>query len=307
MRLFLFSCFLFISASFFTATAQDSAKYTNTEIIYGRKDGLAMTMLKLAPKQNSNGKAIISLVSGNWVSSYARAANFEKGATIYLNRGYTVFLVIHGTQPRYAIPDIVSDVKRSVRFIRYHAKEYGIDGEHIGITGYSSGGHIALETATTDDTPDPKAQDPVDRVSSRVQAAGVFFPPSDFLNFGGQKTNAAGNRQLLAAIGVAGAFDFTTYDATTKTYQLQSDSMRAVTAKAVSPIYSVTHDDPPTLIIHGDADMVVPISQTEALIKKFKEADVPNDFIVVKGKGHGWPNMDAEINKQADWFDKYLK
>src|SRR4030095_11299660 len=93
-------------------------------------------------------------------------------------------MVVVGSQPRYAIPDQIEDLKRAVRYIRYNAKQLGIDPGHIGIEGASAGGHLSLAIATADDKISTNANDPVDRVSSRVQAAAVLFPPTDFFNWG---------------------------------------------------------------------------------------------------------------------------
>ena len=63
--------------------------------------------------------------------------------------------------------------------------------------------------ATADETVTPKFTDPVDKVSSRVQAAAVFYPPTDFINFGGPNTTETINQAALVFTGVAAAFDFT--------------------------------------------------------------------------------------------------
>jgi len=75
-------------------------------------------------------------------------------------------------------------MNRSVRYIRYHAKDYGIDPDRIGITGGSAGGHLSLMMGTKPAPADEKSDDPVERTSSRVQAVACFFPPTDFLNYG---------------------------------------------------------------------------------------------------------------------------
>lgn len=301
----IFILFLFIYQQ--RLIAQDSLNFTKTEIIYGRKDGMALTMFMLSPKEHANGKAIISVVSGNWVSSYSYANNFVNSAKIYIDRGYTVFTVIHGSQPRYAIPNEVADIKRAVRFIRYNANNYHVDGSHLGITGASSGGHLSLMVGLSDDKIDSVSKDPVDHVSSRVQAVAVFFPPTDFLNWGQQQMNISNFQAALAVAGVAGAFDFKVWNDTLKLYQTAKSEMRLEIAKQISPIYFVTPDDPPVLIIHGDADKTVPLQQSESIIKKLKEANVPNNFIIKNGGGHGWKNRDVEEKNFVDWFDKYLK
>ena len=102
-----------------------------------------------------------------------------------LDRGYTVFAVVHGSQPRFTVPEIIQDMNRAVRFIRYHAKDYGIDKARIGISGaHRRAGHLSLMLGTAGSLGDPNAKDPVDRESSRVQAVACFFPPADLLNYG---------------------------------------------------------------------------------------------------------------------------
>ncbi len=297
----LLSC-LFIS---FCAFAQDSSNYYRTEIIYGRKDGMALSMIEMSPKEHAKGKAVLSLVSGNWISGFSHEAGYERQAVTMVNAGYTVFLVMHGSQPRYAIPDEISDIKRAVRFIRYNAKQYNVDADHIGITGSSSGGHLSLMAALSDDKINTTASDPVDRVSSRVQAAAVFFPPTDFLNWGQQ--NSGQDIEKLRRFGVAGAFDFKTLTASTGMYEHITDTaMIRKIAMEISPVNSVSPDDPPVFIAHGDADQLVPLQQSESIIQKLKEAGVPNQLLIHPGGGHGWKNNDVEEREFAKWFDKYL-
>ena len=305
MRYSLFVLCFLIS---FTASAADSLSFIKTEIIYGRKDGMALTMIMLKPTGKTNGKAIISVLSGNWVSSDRMREAFSTRDNMYVESGYTVFGVMVGCQPRYPIPDEISDLKRAVRFIRYNAKEYGIDADKIGITGSSSGGHLSLMIATADETVTPKSTDPVDKVSSRVQAAAVFYPPTDFVNFGGPNPTETINQAALVFTGVAGAFDFKYFSDTTKTFVTITDTKkRLVIAKQVSPINAVTPDDPPVLIIHGDKDVLVPKQQSESIIVKFKEAKVPCNLIIKEGGTHGWRNREVEEKNFLDWFDKYLK
>ena len=96
-------------------------------------------------------------------------------------------------------------MNRAVRFIRYHARDYGIDPDRIGIYGASAGGHLSLMQGTAGDVGDPKAKDAVDRVSSRVQAVACFFPPTDFLNYGKTGEDAIGRGVLQ---GFKAPFEF---------------------------------------------------------------------------------------------------
>jgi acetyl esterase/lipase len=305
MRSYFLLILIFISSF---VSAADSLSFNKTEIIYGRKDGMALTMMMVKPAQKSNGKAIISVLSGNWVSAPRMMDAFLQKSNLYLERGYTLFGVMVGSQPQYAIPEQITDLKRAVRFIRYNAASYNIDPAKIGITGSSSGGHLSLMIATADETVNARSSDPVDKVSSRVQAAAVFYPPTDFINFGGPNTSETINQAGLVLTGTAAAFDFKKWNDTTRTFVSITDTKkRLAIAKEVSPINSVTPDDPPVMIIHGDKDLLVPKQQSESIIEKFKQAKVTCDLIIKEGGGHGWRNREVEEMKFLDWFDKYLK
>lgn len=274
-----------------------------TDVVYGRKYGMALTMDVFTPKANANGAAIVWIVSGGWFSAH-EAIN-PAAIQEFLKRGYTVFAVVHGSQPRFTIPEITKDLNRAVRFIRYHAKDYGIDADRIGVTGGSAGGHLSLMQGTAGDAGDSAAKDPVDRVSSRVQAVGCFFPPTDFLNYGKTGENAVG-RGILS--GFKPPFDFQEQDPITKVFRPITDEARILElGRQISPVYHVSADDPPTLIIHGDKDDLVPIQQAELILEKLKSAGVETKLVVKKGAGHGWPDLLSDMSIIADWFDAHLK
>jgi len=245
----------------------------------------------------------VLVVSGGWFS--AREAINAPYANEFLNRGYTVFAVVHGSQPKFTIPEILGDMHRAIRFIRYHAKDYGIDPDRIGITGGSAGGHLSLMQGTAGDAGNPDAKDPIDRVSSRVQAVACFFPPTDFLNYGEPGKEALGRGTLS---GFRAPFDFHELDPQIRAFVPVSDEAKVrEIGRQISPIYHVSADDPPTLIIHGDADKLVPIQQADIIVEKFKAAGVPAEVVVKKGAAHGWPNLIKDVAAFADWFDKHLK
>jgi acetyl esterase/lipase len=156
----LFAIFLLVSTPAFAA---DDPSYTRQEdVIYGRKFGTALTMDVFRPTRNANGLGVIWVVSGGWVSDHGWVnAGYPKP---FLDRGYTVFAVVHGCQPKYTIPEVIADMKRSVRFIKAHAKEYKIDPDQLGVTGGSAGGHLSLMLGTTSrEIRRPKTQSIVSR------------------------------------------------------------------------------------------------------------------------------------------------
>jgi acetyl esterase/lipase len=277
--------------------------FSRTEdVIYGRRDGTALTLDVFTPAQKANGAAVVFLVSGGWFSSHD--AIDRNGYPGFVGRGYTVFAVVHRSQPRFTIQDAVADLHRAVRFIRHNAPRFKIDPQRLGVSGGSAGGHLSLMIGTAGTPGNPKAADPVERASSRVQAVACFFPPTDFLNWGSKEVEVT---KFVPLAGLKAPFAFYEIDKKTSIYSTVTNHQKWQTiAKELSPVNHVSPDDPPTLIVHGDKDRLVPLQQAEIIGARFKEAGVPFQLVVKKGADHGWAGMDKDVATMADWFDKYL-
>ncbi|MGH7193886.1 MAG: alpha/beta fold hydrolase [Candidatus Saccharimonadales bacterium] len=277
--------------------------YTRTEdVVYGRKHGMALTMDVFTPKENANGAGVIFVVSGGWFSGHQNI-NPAFLAEL-LRRGYTVFTVVHGSQPRFTIPEAIADLNRAVRFIRTHAADYKIDADRLGITGLSAGGHLSLMQGLAGDAGKSDSADPVERASSRVQAVACFFPPTDFLNYGKPGEEALGNGTLH---DFRAPFDFNEFSSDTKLFErIAEPEKRREIGRRISPLTHVSSDDPPTLIIHGDADKLVPFQQAEIIIDQLKAAGVEAKLVTKPGAQHGWDKLPADMKLVADWFDEHL-
>jgi acetyl esterase/lipase len=269
-----------------------NSDFTRTEdVVYGRKFGTALTLDVFQPA-HPNGKGILFMVSGGFFSAHENInpAYYRR----LLDRGYTVFAVVHGSQPRFIIPEIEQDIHRAVRFVRHNAAKYGIDPDHLGITGGSAGGHLSLTMGTQGAKGDPEAKDPVDRESSAVQCVACFFPPTDFLNWGREGDDGVGfgpTKQFQPAFGP----------------RALTVEGRQTLGKEISPILFITSNMAPTLVIHGDADKLVPIYQAKIFEKRCREAGTTYKLIVREGKDHGWPEMAEDMSIFADWYDEHLR
>lgn len=287
------------------AFAQPEPNYTRTEdVIYGRKYGMALTMDVFAPKdrEKANGRGVIWCVSGGWFS--AKPGGIGPWEREFVNRGYTVFAVVHGSQPKFIIPEVLDDMHRAVRYIRANAKKYNVDPDKLGIAGGSAGGHLSLMQGCAPKGPEEKPRDAVDRQSSKVAAVACLFPPTDFLNYGQEGKIALGYGTLK---NFRAPFDFREMDPNTRAFERITDPAEVLKiARQISPVYHVTKDSAPALIIHGDADTLVPIQQAELIVAKMKEKGVPCELTVRKGAGHGGPAFANDAKVLADWFDKYL-
>ena len=205
-----------------------------------------------------------------------------------LEHGYVVVSIDYRLAPQWKFPAQIEDVKCAVRYLRVHSNDLGIDPDHIGAYGGSAGGHLVALLGTADD--DAFADDCPWKVSSRVQAVVDMFGPADFSLF-----DFHGSDKALQVFGAADVTDpvFT----------------------AASPVTWASHDDPPFLILHGDQDPVVPLSQSQSLYDHLRAVGVLVELVVVKNAGHGFRPMSGPIDPTrrqisaliAAFFDRWLK
>jgi dipeptidyl aminopeptidase/acylaminoacyl peptidase len=84
-------------------------------------------------------------------------------------------------------------------------------------------------------------------------------------------------------------------------------------AVAASPVTHASKDDPPVLMVHGDQDRTVPLSQSEKMLSALEAAGGKGELVVVKGAGHGWrggeadPSAEAILVKCFEFFDRELR
>ncbi len=260
-------------------------------IVYGARGGHPLS-LDLVRPAHPNGAGVLLMVSGAWKSKPGRFDPWM--AAPLLRRGYTVFAVSHRSQPQAAVQDTVADIHRAARFVRHHAADYGIDPARLGVTGGSSGGHLSLMLATRGGPGPADAPDPVDRESSAVQAAAIFFPVTNLLDLGASTENAGEGgppRSFRAAFGDAG----------------RDPARWPALARELSPVFQAHAGQAPVYILHGDADTLTPLEQSEWFREASAKAGAPPVEIEVRpGRGHGWPTLPLEVRRFADWFDRHL-
>lgn len=260
-----------LAASAPVAAAELGGLDVVTDIVYGHKLGMALTMDLYQPKSGSgNGAAILFMVSGGWRSNWVPP---EKGLPLFtplVEKGFKVFAVRHGSSPKFNIPEIVEDVRLALRFVRSSAGKFGVDAGRLGVYGGSAGGHLSLMLGTAA------------VANERVAAVVAYFPPTDLRKWVSEDPNA--NRSYPA--------------------------LRFSPEKAgdYSPLVQVSPDDAPTLLIHGDKDPLVPLSHSEQILAAFKEKNVPTELLVIPGGGHGFKGDDDVRARHAmiAWFEKYL-
>ena len=262
------------------------------DVVYGHRNNEQLKLDVIAPAQQ-NGLGVALMVSGGWKSGRAGSAPVWLMSPL-LRRGYTVFAIYHISQPEATVQEIILDVHRGVRFVRYHAEQYGIDPERIGVTGGSAGGHLSLMLATRGGSGPGDAHDPIDQESSAVQAVAIFYPVTDLLNLGESTENPGDGGPPKSFVKAFGP------DAT------DMPAWKAI-GRECSPIYHITTALPPTLIYHGDADTLVPLAQSERFRDCAAEQGRDVRLVTHPGGKHGWLTMILDLRKFADWFDMHLR
>ena len=188
------------------------------------------------------------------------------------------------------IQEILKERNEADFLPRIHAA-YGIDARRIGAFGGSAGGHLIALLGTSDPSSGLEGSCGYSDQSSRVQAVADLYGPADLVIM------FDGIRGLLLPLV------FGTIDANSEI------------VSGASPVTHVTSDDPPFLILHGDKDTLVRLSQSEILYERLVAAEIPATLVVVKNGAHGFraegspmtPTWDSIIDMIADFFDQHLK
>ena len=281
----------------FTATDAQAQSRVEKNVIYGMYSGLALLMDVHYPDK-PNGYGIVFVSGSGWQAPMHYGAVGLKEAQIPLwgpplvRAGYTVFAINHRAAPRFHYPTAVEDVQRAVRFVRHHAKQYGIDPNRLGAVAGSSGAHliglVAMLAAggMSDDI------DAVNREPATLQTVVLRAAPTDI-----RKNNQGAVVSFMERLP-----DRTPDD--TKVYS------------QASPITHVSSSSPPMLLLHGDSDDTVPFEQSVAMEAALRRVNVPVKLVRVTGGEHG-PNFGTEGKPHPDlpkvfeetiaWLDAHLK
>ncbi|MEB2334969.1 MAG: alpha/beta hydrolase [Anaerolineaceae bacterium] len=265
----------------------DSSKLGTVEqdVTYCTMDGVALKMDVYYPSENTGRFAVTMFVHGGGWSS----GDKSKGAGVaelpeLQKAGFLAVSVNYRLAPDYEFPAMIEDVKCAVRSLRAHADKYNLDPNRIGVFGGSAGGHLVSMLGVTDESAGFDVGEYLGQ-SSRVQAVVDMFGPADLTaniaNDSETVQNAFGNFDLALA----------------------------------SPVTYVSADDPPFLILHGEKDPLVPISQSEELLAKLQAAGVPAELVRVANAAHGFKPVGGEISPSREeivqltvkFFEEMLK
>ena len=237
-------------------------------IPYAVVDGQELMLDLYLPADVDSPPLLVYVHGGAW-----RFGSRDSVSPIDLvDRGYAIASVSFRLTPVAPLPAQVHDIKGAVRFLRANADRYGFDGDHIGITGVSSGGHLAALVGLTNGSREHEGDVGGNSgVSSDVQAIVSYFGASNLTTILAQSTpRGIEIREPALELLLGGA-----------------PADRAELARFGSPVFYVDAGDPPLLLLHGDQDPQMPINQAHELHGVAKQAGLTVTFEVVHGSGHG--------------------
>jgi acetyl esterase/lipase len=296
--------FAFSAALPVAQTPGPSSTRVESNVVYGMYSGLALLMDVHYPEQ-PNGYGVVFIAGSGWHASLSYAARPLKdgvrnpaghGAFVrsLLSAGYTVFAINHRAAPRFRYPAAVEDGQRAVRFIRHDAKRFGINPDRIGGFGYSSGAHVIGMVGVLDGRGDSTDTDPINRESARLQAVVAGATPSDLLV-------PVSVRSEPAVASFLGMVVPPWEGKTSREYKSYQEA---------SPVYHVTPEDAPLLLIHGEADEEVPFRHAELMLEAAQKAGVPVRLVRIPGGTHGdlqKPNAPDYLGEMVKWYDQHLR
>lgn len=265
--------------------------YAGDTMIYHNLD------IYLPKIEKSYYPVVISIYGSAWLANNAKGADLNTLGNALLDAGFAVVTPNHRASWDAKFPAQINDIKAVIRFVRANAAKYQLDTSFIGITGSSSGGHLAALTGTSQfvrqynlgaETVDIEGSLGSFTVySSSVDAVVDWFGPTDFLvmdSCGSSMVHNASDSPESSLVGGA----------------IQENKEKC---RLANPITYIDVNDPPFLIIHGDEDPLVPYCQSGELFIALQKASVTSEFILVQGGQHG-PGVQCEpyLRKMIDFF-----
>jgi len=202
--------------------------------------------------------------------------------------GYVGVTIDYRLVPAAHFPAQVEDCKAAVRWLRANAAKYRIDADHIGVVGFSAGGHLASMLGVTGPGDGLEGNGGNPGQSTRVQAVVSFFGPTDFST---RDWPADLEREVIVPF-LGGTV-----------------AERPDTYRKASPYTYATKDAPPFLFFHGSEDELVPVDQSRRMADKLKVDGVPVQLVVLAGERHGFSDASNQkaMRQMLDFLGERLR
>lgn len=219
-------------------------------------------------EQPAGAPVLLQVHGGAWVIGNKE----QQGIPLMLHmaaRGWVCVAVNYPLSPRARWPEHLVALKRAMHWIRDHSREYGADPSFVAVTGGSAGGHLSAMLALTAD--DRSLQPGFEDVDTSVQACVPHYGIYDFTDESGARFATQRLNSLL------------------RPYVMSRDAVYPDDYRAASPLYRITPEAPPFLVLHGRNDTLVPVAEARAFVARLRETGKnPVPYAELAGAQHAF-------------------
>jgi acetyl esterase/lipase len=211
-----------------------------------------------------------------------KAVHEAEPVALAMNRlGFSAFVLDYRVCP-YRFPLPQRDAARAVRHVRFHAESYGVDPGRIAVLGFSAGGHLAASAGVFWDKGHPESSDPVERVSSRPDAAVLCYP---VILLYGKLRHEGSARNLLGARAGDGAL-----------------------RRALTPSLHAAPDSSPAFLWHTADDEAVPAGNSVEMFGALRAQGVTAELHIFPHGAHGLglAEGDPQVSKWPELCGAFL-
>jgi len=249
---------------------RDEAVHRN--IVYARPGGTDLKLDLYIPASPRPAPIVLWFHGGAW--KYG-SKDFNFHLRDLTRHGFAVATVQYRKLGQAPWPAALEDCQAGLDWVRQRARPYGLNPDRVFLTGESAGGHLAALLAA--------------RLGrQQIRAVCMLYAPTDLVTLRKKYDGFSGTNHIF-----------------TEFFGPDAAPVRPL-ARDASPVAVVRRNMPPTMMIHGDNDWIVPVAQSEALHARLQELGVESRLVVVRGQNHAFPLTAAQMSDVAAFFNKRL-
>ena len=259
------------------------------DVTYARPGGIELKLDLCKPARSDDRlPAVVCIHGGGWRGG--RRSEYVPLIVQFARRAYVSVTIDYRLAPAHRFPAQAEDVRSAIRWLRQHADEFGVDPDRIGLLGWSAGGHLACFVGVTGTSAESRSDGftyPTDLRPAAIVQAVVSFSGMTDLTADYWNVISSGRRALIG----------------------DGSAQNPVAYRSASPLAHVDRNEPPFLLLHGSADPVVPLDQSQRFRDRLEAAGGAVSLREYDGQGHRWFGARLrDANHEAlAFFDRYLK
>jgi acetyl esterase/lipase len=269
-------------------SGQEFGVEVRRDIPYASHDGIELALDVWTPDCPGPHPTAIVVHGGGWRVGDRDFADARVLAEALAREGIAAVSVSHRRAPRHVHPAQIEDLRRALQFVRVNGADFDLEVTRLAAIGTSSGGHLVALLATQDDRAEPGAAEALRRASTKPDCVVALCAPFDLLPVEGEPATTMQINLVRAFLGLDAEPGIE-----------RKVALLHERGRDASPLTWVSPDDPPFLVIHGDADTIVPPSQARRMVAALRAAGVACRHVEIPRGGHA----EFLFVRNADWVE----